>query len=167
MTMRNFYGFTKPGRDYSIPTRELLPDLLTSPKTIAQVAAEVGRDYESARSAIAKLRKQAPSQIRIAAWIKDSDRYCPAAAYKWEVGEDEPRPKATTSAEKSRKYREKEDKRKLAMIASRRWLKSPAGADYLRRRYERIKARKEAVKRAKEILRQHDPLLAAIMGRAR
>lgn len=162
--MTNFHGFTKDGRDYTAPLRCVLPEVIgTQPKTLRQIAHETGRDYESARRAIIRAKKLSPSPVMIAGWSKESSM-CPAAMYLWKTGDDAPRPKALTSTEKSRIYYQDEARRLKAIEASNRWKKSEAAAEYHVRRNQKVKTKRAARSRAKELLKPLDPLLAAIMG---
>jgi hypothetical protein len=158
--MTNFCGKQTSGRDYSVALRDLLPVLIgTTPMTMFQIAEAAGRDHETVRRIIGKVR----NQVHIASWSMVYQH--PTALYKWGSEPDAPRPVPLSKAEKSRIYRATEYGRKTHIESTARWKNSPAGAEYRKRRLALIKEKRQREKKAQEVLKQIDPLMAAFIKR--
>jgi hypothetical protein len=158
--MTNFAGKQTSGRDYSVALRDLLPVLIgTTPMTMHQIADAAGRDHETVRRIIGKVR----GQVHIAAWSMVYQH--PTALYKWGSDPDAPRPVSPSTAERSKIYRSTEYGRMSSISATIRWKQSPAGAEYRKRRLALIKAKRQREKKAQEVLKQIDPLMAAFIKR--
>lgn len=158
--MTNFCGKQAAGRDYSVALRDLLPVLIgTTPMTLHQIADAAGRDHETVRRIIGKVR----NQVHIAAWAMVYQH--PTAIYKWGSAPDAPRPVPPSTAERSKVYRGTEYGKKSSIEATIRWRNSPAGAEYRKRRLALIKAKRQREKMAQEVLKQIDPLMAAFIKR--
>jgi hypothetical protein len=158
INMTNFAGHKTKGRDYSTALRDLLPEIIgTTPKTMHQIAEASGRDHETVRRIIGKVR----NQVHIAAWLMVYQH--PTALYKWGSAPDAPRPIALSSAERSKIYRETEFGKRSSIEATIRWKNSPAGAEYRKRRLVLAKAKRQREKQAHAILQQLDPLMAAFI----
>lgn len=158
ISMTNFAGKQKNGRDYSVALRDLLPTIIGStPMTMRQIEKVSGRDHETVRRIIGKVRHM----VHIAAWTRVHHTRTPL--YLWGAGEDAPRPRPLTCAEKSRRYRATESGWKISREATMRWKKTPAAAEYQKRRDAKIKAARQREKRAQALLKQLDPLMAAFI----
>jgi len=161
INMTNFAGHKTKGRDYSTALRDMLPEIIgTTPMTMRQIASAAGRDHETVRDIIGKIR----SQVHIAAWSMEVYQH-PTALYKWGSAPDAPRPVPLSKAERSKAYRATEYGRKTSVEATIRWRNSPAGAEYRKRRLALIKAKRQREKRAQALLKQIDPLMAAFIKR--
>lgn len=159
INMTNFAGNQAAGRNYSVALRDMLPEIIgTTPKTMHQIAETSGRDHETVRSIIGKVR----SQVHVAAWSMEVYQH-PTALYKWGSAPDAPRPVLLSKAERSKAYRATEYGRKTSVEATIRWRNSPAGAEYRKRRLALIKAKRQREKRAQALLKQIDPLMAAFI----
>ena len=155
--MTNFAAHKTKGRDYSTALRDMLPEIIgTTPMTMHQIASAAGRNHETVRSIIGKVR----SQVHVAAWSMEVYQH-PTALYKWGSAPDAPRPVPLSKAERSKAYRATEYGRKTSVEATN----SPAGAEYRKRRLALIKAKRQREKRAQALLKQIDPLMAAFIKR--
>ena len=158
INMTNFAAHKTKGRDYSTALRDMLPEIIgTTPKTMHQIAETSGRDHETVRRIIGKVR----NQVHISAWSMAYQH--PTALYKWGSAPDAPRPVPLSKAERSKAYRATEYGRKTSVEATIRWRNSPAGAEYRKRRLALIKAKRQREKRAQALLKQLDPLMAAFI----
>jgi hypothetical protein len=158
INMTNFAGNRKNGRDYSVALRDLLPTIIGStPMTMRQIEKVSGRDHETVRRIIGKVRHM----VHIAAWTRV--HHTPTPLYLWGAGEDAPRPRPLTYSEKSKKYRSTENGWKVSREATMRWKQTPAAVEYKERRNAKIKAARERKSRAQALLRQIDPLMAAFI----
>jgi hypothetical protein len=125
--------------------------------TMTQIAEATGRDHETVRRIIGKVR----NQVHIAEWSMVYQH--PTALYKWGSAPDAPRPVPLSKAERSRIYRSTDYGRKSSIEATIRWRNSLAGAEYRERRLKLIKAKRQREKRAQALLKQLDPLMAAFI----
>ena len=157
INMTNFKGRRKPGRDYSAALRDQLPALIGSkPMSKQEIAKATDRDFETVSHLFRKIR----DSVHIAGWKRG--RSGPIEAL-WMIGpgEDAPKPKALTSAEKSAKWRNTPHGKILARKYSKRWRKSEHGRDwtksYRSARYARKKYEAGGVAAI-------DPLMAIILG---
>ena len=165
--MTNFKGRKKEGRDYSIALRDMLPQHIgegMEPKTKQELAKLTGRSFETLTRLFKKIHG---TGIHIAGWQRGTSGE-PAAMWILGPGEDVPRPGPMSSAEKNKRYRATEHGWKTSRQASDNWKKSERGQEYLakynQRRLERYHARNAIKRNAYAVLKQADPLLAAIMG---
>jgi hypothetical protein len=164
INMTNFNGRRSPGVDYSVALRDLIPGLIgegMEPKSKMEIAEATGRNFETVTRLFQKI------DVHIAGWRRGKSGE-PSALWLLGKGEDAPRPGPLTCAEKNKRYRSTEHGWKKSRAATDAWKKSENGkkavADYNAVRLARYHARKEAKKTAYAVLKQADPLMAAIMG---
>ena len=154
-TMKSYNAKKVDGRDYSVPTRQVLQEVmgerLLRIKTIAKLA---GRDVKTVSNLIKKMHQE--GLVHIARWRRGKVGPI-SACYRFGPGEDVKRIPAITDAQKCAKYRNSERGKARS--------KFHKGTD-------RYKERKEAMSKAeyarKKIIRIGvagiDPLMAAIYG---
>lgn len=100
----NYNGIRVPGCDYSAPAIDKLPDLIgAKPMTVRDISIELGRSQKSMDTLFSKLH--AAGRVHVAKWQRGSSGPI-AAMYLWGEGEDAPRPKPYTTAQKCRRYRQ-------------------------------------------------------------
>jgi len=154
----NFHGFKKAGRDYTYTLPSILPNIIgEKAKSIAEIASEAGRSDDAAGRAITHCRQD----VHIESWRRTKVGWVPL--YLWGRGEDAAKPPPLTSAEKSRIYRASEHGRIASAAACHAYQLSPAGAEYRKRRYQKIKQARDRKRQAHAMLKEIDPLLAAFI----
>lgn len=156
----NYNSQTIPGADYSKPLREMLPEIIGKrSKSAPKIAAVAGRRPQSVTDLLNRLH--AKGEVHIKRWTRGaSGPYI--ACFLWGPGKDAKRPAPISDAEKSRRYRNTENGKKVCKACRDRWHATEQGKDYVE---SYNKARWAREKFSKGGLAAIDPLLAAVMGR--
>lgn len=137
-TMACYNGPRLEGHNYTFTLREVIPSLIADkPKSAAQVAELAGRHTATAKGILVEMH--AAGQCHIARWQR-AVRGPFIACYLLGPGEDAPKPRLLTAAEKCKRYR-RTIRGQGVTITNRIKRKAKTGG-----------------------LRAVDPLLAAIMG---
>lgn len=114
----------------SVQRPRLIESILYQPRTAMEISKIIHCHVRSARAILRDLYQK--NQVFIQDWHKAEYNDIPTAAYRYGIGVDAKKPRPTTSTERVRKMRAKEDVEKKAFrLARQRQLKRKIKRDPL------------------------------------